>query len=87
MHFSIVCPVPRRTGVGIAPQDVPFIFERFFRAENVKELGVPGTGLGLSIAKEIVDLHHGRLRVESSLDRGSSFTVYLPIKPPAKDTP
>lgn len=67
------------TGVGIAPQDLPFIFDRFFRAENVKVIGVPGTGLGLSIAKEIVDLHHGRIRVESSLNKGSSFIVYLPL--------
>ncbi len=71
------------TGVGIAPQDLPFIFERFFRAENAKVIGVPGTGLGLSIAKEIVDLHHGMIRVESSLDKGSSFTVYLPLRQPA----
>lgn len=73
------------TGVGISPQDLPFIFDRFFRAENVKVIGVPGTGLGLSIAKEIVDLHHGRIRVESSLDKGSSFTVYLPLQQPASE--
>lgn len=73
------------TGVGIAPQDLPFIFDRFFRAENVKVIGVPGTGLGLSIAKEIVDLHHGRIRVESSLDKGSSFIVYLPLRQPAPE--
>ncbi|MBN1310930.1 MAG: PAS domain S-box protein [Anaerolineae bacterium] len=73
------------TGVGIAPQDLPFIFERFFRAENAKAAGVPGTGLGLSIAKEIVDLHHGRIRVESSLSKGSSFTIYLPIRQPVEN--
>ncbi|MBN1428098.1 MAG: PAS domain S-box protein [Anaerolineae bacterium] len=68
------------TGVGIAPQDLPFVFERFFRAENARATGVPGTGLGLSIAKEIIDLHHGRIRVESSLSKGSSFTIYLPVQ-------
>lgn len=66
------------TGVGIAPHDLPFIFNRFFRGETSKAANVPGTGLGLSITKEIVDLHHGQIKVESKLNKGSRFIVHLP---------
>ncbi len=66
------------TGVGIAPHDLPFLFNRFFRGETSKATKAPGTGLGLSIAKEIIDLHHGQIKVESKLNEGSRFMVYLP---------
>jgi PAS domain S-box-containing protein len=72
------------TGPGIAPEDLPFIFNRFFRAQTAKDSGVPGTGLGLSIVKENVTLHHGTIKVNSTLGEGTQFTVYLPIDlPPA----
>jgi signal transduction histidine kinase len=68
------------TGIGIDPQDLPFVFNRFFRAETAKVEGVPGTGLGLSIVKEIVEMHRGTVRVESTAGAGSAFTVCLPVE-------
>jgi two-component system, OmpR family, phosphate regulon sensor histidine kinase PhoR len=66
------------TGPGIPPADQPHIFEKFYRAGNVPK-GVGGSGLGLAIVKSIVDSHKGRIWVESSLGRGSTFTVVLPL--------
>ena len=66
------------TGPGIPPADQPHIFEKFYRAGNVPK-GVGGSGLGLAIVKSIVDSHQGRIWVESSLGRGSTFTVVLPL--------
>jgi signal transduction histidine kinase len=68
------------TGMGIDPQDLPHIFERFYRGQKVGGSTVPGTGLGLSIVKEIVDLHEGKIEVESQLGTGSTFRVWLPLK-------
>jgi len=66
------------TGTGIAPEDVPHIFERFWRVDKVRSREAGGTGLGLSIARQIADQHSARLTVESELGRGSVFTVRLP---------
>lgn len=65
------------TGPGIPPADQPHIFEKFYRATNVPK-GVGGSGLGLAIVKSIVDSHHGRIWVESTLGKGSTFVVVLP---------
>jgi two-component system phosphate regulon sensor histidine kinase PhoR len=65
-------------GVGIKSSDLPYIFNRFYRAEASRsKRQVDGYGLGLSIAKNIVDLHHGKLMVESTPDKGSTFTVTM----------
>ncbi|HTP09471.1 MAG TPA: PAS domain-containing sensor histidine kinase [Anaerolineae bacterium] len=69
-------------GRGIAPEDLPHIFERFYRGRHTHHTDVPGTGLGLAIVKEIVELHHGQIEVESQLDRGTTFTVWLPVHSP-----
>lgn len=66
------------TGIGIEPQDIPHIYERFYRGKNVRQSETHGTGLGLAIVKEIVDLHEGVIRVESRLGQGSMFKVWLP---------
>jgi signal transduction histidine kinase len=66
------------TGIGIAPESMPRIFEEFYRGKNAKELGHEGTGLGLSLVKHIVDRYHGEIAVESKLQQGSTFTVNLP---------
>ena len=64
------------TGIGIPTEKLSKVFEPFFRAT---EGTVRGTGLGLSITKEIIELHGGRVSVESSEGQGSSFTVHLPL--------
>ncbi len=71
------------TGVGIPAEDAPRIFERFFRGEPALNLGVPGTGLGLSIVAQLVEMHGGQIRVESSGEpgKGSIFTFSLPMAP------
>ncbi|MFH1524735.1 MAG: ATP-binding protein [Chloroflexota bacterium] len=66
------------TGPGIPPADQPHLFEKFYRASNVPK-GVGGSGLGLAIVKSIVDSHQGRVWVDSSLGKGSTFTVVLPV--------
>jgi two-component system, OmpR family, sensor histidine kinase BaeS len=66
------------TGSGIPKEHVPFIFNRFYRAEEDRSRGTGGLGLGLAIAKEFVEAHNGRIEVESALGRGTKFTVFLP---------
>jgi PAS domain S-box-containing protein len=66
------------TGVGIPAEDLPHLFERFYRAHNVAESAASGTGLGLYISRAIVDMHGGTIAVESELHRGSTFRVWLP---------
>jgi len=68
------------TGIGIASEDLPKIFDEFYRAPNAKSYKVEGTGLGLAIVKEIVEAHGGSLKVQSELGKGSTFTVSLPKK-------
>jgi two-component system sensor histidine kinase VicK len=67
------------TGIGIPRRELPHIFDRFFRGEEPREMQLPGTGLGLSIVQEIVELHGGRVTVESEKGSGTTFTVWLPI--------
>jgi len=67
------------TGIGIAPQDQKKLFTRFFRADHPGVRRVAGTGLGLSITKSIVEMHGGRIWVESQLREGSTFSFTLPL--------
>jgi len=67
------------TGIGIAPEDLGRIFERFYRADDALVQETAGTGLGLSIAKMFVEMHGGRVWVESQLGKGSTFTFILPL--------
>jgi signal transduction histidine kinase len=67
------------TGIGIEPDDLSHIFERFFRGSNVRQSEIHGTGLGLAIVKEIVDFHGGSIDVHSRRGQGSLFQVWLPI--------
>ncbi|MBN1565310.1 MAG: PAS domain-containing protein [Anaerolineae bacterium] len=68
------------TGTGITLDAQPYIFDRFFRGAYTIEAGIQGTGLGLSIAQEIVTRHNGHITVESEVDRGSTFTIWLPLE-------
>jgi len=70
--------VIQNTGAVIPPQEMEHLFERFYRGAVGRESGEPGTGLGLAISKEIVELHHGWIDVESSEQAGTAFTVWLP---------
>ncbi len=70
------------TGIGIAPDEVPRVFERFYRGERARSRQASGSGLGLTIAKAIVDLHSGSIEVESEPGKGSRFTVRLPLAAP-----
>lgn len=67
------------TGIGIAPEEIPKIFDKFYRVKHVKTRGVTGTGLGLSIVKGIVEAHQGTIDVESVVDKGTTFRVLLPV--------
>jgi heavy metal sensor kinase len=66
------------TGAGISPDDLPHVFERFWRADKVRSRESGGTGLGLTIAKQIADLHGAQLGVESEIGRGSTFSARFP---------
>ena len=67
------------TGFGIDAEDVPNIFDRFYRGRRSQRSETPGTGLGLAIVKEIVDVHGGRIEVESRGKQGTTFRVWLPL--------
>lgn len=66
------------TGIGIPREEMPRIFEEFYRARNAKETEKDGTGLGLSIAKQIIEIHNGKIWAESEEGNGSVFNIVLP---------
>jgi signal transduction histidine kinase len=67
------------TGIGIAQEDLPYVFEKFWRADRSRSRYSGGSGLGLSIARRLVELQNGHLTVESELGRGSTFKFSLPV--------
>ncbi len=73
------------SGIGIAPEDQPLVFERFFRAEHPLVQEHAGRGLSLSIARSLVELHGGRIWVESTPGQGSTFSFTLPVAKAVKD--
>jgi signal transduction histidine kinase len=68
------------SGVGISPDRLRLIFEPFYTTKEPDENGHGGTGLGLSVCRQIIEQHHGRIRVESVVGKGSTFTVKLPLR-------
>lgn len=69
------------TGIGIDEDDLPHIFEHFYRADKARPIDAGGTGLGLAIVKKIVNQHRGSIEVESRVGQGSTFRVTLPAAP------
>ncbi len=66
------------TGTGIPKEDLPFVFERFYKADKARTRGRSGTGLGLAIAKNIVDSHGGKISVHSKMNEGTTFSFHIP---------
>jgi signal transduction histidine kinase len=75
---ATACVYVRDTGSGIAPRDLPHVFDRFYRADSARTSG--GAGLGLAICRWIAEAHGGRIEVQSELGVGSTFTVWLPMR-------
>ncbi|MBP2635414.1 MAG: sasA 12 [Firmicutes bacterium] len=67
-------------GPGIAEEDMPFIFDHFYRADKSRDRKSGGTGLGLAIVKQLTEIHGGKVEVDSVIGQGSSFCVLLPVK-------
>jgi two-component system OmpR family sensor kinase len=85
---SSVKIIVRDTGVGIAPEDLPHVFERFYRADPGRSRDPGGTGLGLPIAQWIAEQHGGKITLESQPAQGTLVTIVLPLpgKPPLTPT-
>ena len=78
VHQEVIFEV-RDSGIGIAADELPHIFERFYRTDKARSTHTGGAGLGLAITKKIVDGHRGRITVESQPDQGTTFRVHLPL--------
>jgi two-component system phosphate regulon sensor histidine kinase PhoR len=75
------------TGVGIPPEALPRLFERFYRVDPARSRDGGGTGIGLAIARSVVEAHGGTIRAESEPGKGSTFTFDVPIAPSTTDEP
>ncbi len=75
------------TGIGIPPGDLEHIYSRFYRADNAQTMNSLGSGLGLSIVNKIVEAHEGSIAVQSELNKGTTFTITLPLDPQKVNSP
>lgn len=80
VHDASAEVIIRDTGMGISEDDLPNIFERFYKADKSRNRSVKGNGLGLSIAKKIIDMHNGTVEVKSQLNEGTEFIITLPLE-------
>jgi len=67
------------TGEGIPPEDLPYVFERFYRVDKSRTRATGGSGLGLTIAKRLVEAHGGKIEAQSEPGKGSRFSFVLPV--------
>jgi heavy metal sensor kinase len=80
-HSTQVEAIVSDSGIGIAENELPYIFDRFYRVEKSRSKATGGTGLGLSICHWIVKAHQGEIKAKSTPGKGSSFTIILPLMP------
>lgn len=76
-----VCITISDTGIGISSEDIPHVFNRFYRTDTARQMTDSINGLGLAIARRIVELHQGKIKIESEVDRGSTVKILLPLEP------
>ena len=69
------------SGVGISKEQLPHIFDRFYRIDNTVTHQQNGSGIGLALTKELIEIHKGKIEVESELNKGTKFFIELPIHP------
>ena len=74
-----LCIEIQDTGCGIAPEDLPYVFEHFYRADPARDKKTGGSGIGLAIVKQLVEIHGGFILAHSQIGQGSQFEVYLPL--------
>lgn len=72
------------TGAGIAPDDLPHVFDRFWRADTSRTRETGGSGLGLAICSELIEAHGGAVTATSELGEGSTFSIHLPASTTSK---
>ena len=75
-QFNVII---RDTGRGISQKDLPFIFDRLYRADNSSNYSQSSSGLGLAIVKKILELHQSKIKVISQLEKGTQFSFHLPV--------
>jgi PAS domain S-box-containing protein len=80
MKDQIVTVEIMDTGIGIAAEDLPHIFDRFYRADKARRLEQGGTGLGLAIVKKLLEMHEAAINVDSTPDKGTTFRVEIPVR-------
>ena len=71
------------SGIGISSEDLPHIFDRFYRVKGKATRHITGSGLGLSLVKEVVEAHQGYIEVQSTPDEGTTFSLSFPVAEPA----
>lgn len=74
------------TGIGIRDEDMPHIFERFYKADKSRNRSAGGSGLGLALVKKIVDMHEGEIQATSTPGEGSTFRVLIPASHPKSES-